>query len=983
MKHILYQLPRIYLFLCMLGSLVQAATAGPAENTAGRLQSSYSYRRYTTADGLPSILNQRIYQDRQGFIWIVGTSGVARFDGFEFKTFLTGTFANLYHLDETVTDKNTTGALRFFSNRYLYTLDVQADTLRKTHQFRHYSPTVFSSLTLPAGYAICYVHGNEEEQYFCAVRDTGVVKLMAHEDLNRFRDHDKAWYDTAQHLLYIPLVEGISVINDKGRVAFYENIHAKCFVEYRNTLWAVATDGLYRQTSGGGFEKVIPCEVDESANVMVHAGADGALLFSDYSTLYRYADGSVDKIFEANAIKDFIVDNEGSIWLTTYQGVYNLFGLNFKNHTLPDTSDNIRSLVYDRPGQRVIAGTLNGKLMEITESGSQTLSYPPNPFTSEVSFNPHGTEVDGTVYLPGPGGLLQVKGRTSRWVTFPDAMFMFQFVTPLPNGNLLTGGTTRLMEITPLGKMVRQLTMTELKQRLYSQACIDRLGRIWIGGTSGISILTGDSVQSVWSDSLASCRVMQTDVEGNIWLAVGSSLYKATDEITITPVWFFDSLVTNMRFTRSGLLAVSTLDKIYLFSRDLQSHVVYDGQNGFTGVESIRADIVEDGRGYLWLPAVECLTAFLPEQLMQNSGQLRLHLLASSASTDNIRWETMEDGERTLDYKHRNVRFHYIGLSYASAQNVRYRYRLHGFQEEWSQPVKSRDVTFNNLPPGDYVFEIYALNGNREVRSALQTYAFTIKPAFWQTTWFLVGGIAFLMLASAGVALCIQSHRNRVLMEKLETEKQLNELRIKSIRLKTIPHFNANVLAAIEYYIMNLSRDEAVRLLGIYSRFTFQTLREVDKASRSLSDELEYAKMYLELEKLRFLGKFDYCFEIDPSVDMQVQLPNMILHTYCENAVKHGFATVKAGGILVVKAVGMEGTVRVSVSDNGVGREAAAGNRHVPGARQGLEILSRQIEIYNRFNKIKIIQQVDDLWIDGHSAGTCFQVEVPLGFVYQ
>jgi sensor histidine kinase YesM len=74
-------------------------------------------------------------------------------------------------------------------------------------------------------------------------------------------------------------------------------------------------------------------------------------------------------------------------------------------------------------------------------------------------------------------------------------------------------------------------------------------------------------------------------------------------------------------------------------------------------------------------------------------------------------------------------------------------------------------------------------------------------------------------------------------MQRLFLEKQLNDLRIKSIRLKAIPHFNANVLSAIEFYIMNRSKEEANRLLGIYSNFTYQTLREVDKASRSLQDE--------------------------------------------------------------------------------------------------------------------------------------------------
>ncbi|MDR1098604.1 MAG: histidine kinase, partial [Tannerella sp.] len=127
-----------------------------------------------------------------------------------------------------------------------------------------------------------------------------------------------------------------------------------------------------------------------------------------------------------------------------------------------------------------------------------------------------------------------------------------------------------------------------------------------------------------------------------------------------------------------------------------------------------------------------------------------------------------------------------------------------------------------------------------------------------QTAWFLTAIVAFLTLAGAGIALYIQRRRNRILLEKLRTEKELNELRISSIRLKAIPHFNANVLAAIEYYIANRTKEEAMRLLGIYSDFTFKTLSEVDRAARPLSEELAYVKMYLDLEKIRFLDKFDF-----------------------------------------------------------------------------------------------------------------------------
>jgi LytS/YehU family sensor histidine kinase len=321
-------------------------------------------------------------------------------------------------------------------------------------------------------------------------------------------------------------------------------------------------------------------------------------------------------------------------------------------------------------------------------------------------------------------------------------------------------------------------------------------------------------------------------------------------------------------------------------------------------------------------------------------------------------------------------------LSYSAAQNVRYHYRLLGFQNSWSEPTALREVTFNNLPPGDYTFEIYADAGTDNSRSDTLTCAFSITPALWQRAWFPYALILLAVVVSFLISTYYLKRKNRAIFERLNTERELNDLRIRGIRLKAIPHFNANVLSAIEYYIMNHSREDALRLLGIYSDYTFQTLREVDKASRSLNEELEYVRMYLELEKLRFVDKFDFRFDIQPDVDKNVQLPNMLLHTYCENAVKHGFSTVKEGGLIIIRASQQGSIVAISVEDNGVGRNAASRNSSVPSSKQGLTILNRQIEIYNRFNTEKITQHVEDLYNNASPTGTRFSIEVPFLYRY-
>lgn len=946
---------------------------------AGPLKAAYSYKHYTTDDGLPSMKSQCLVQDARGFIWLAGISGLTRFDGFEFKTYLKGTFANLNRIST-----NERGEVCAFTANQMYTVDEKADTIICTELMsKEYEMTSESSKNLPPGYGIFRNMNERNRQYLYAIKDTGLVKVLEHKDLHTFEDYNTTYYDEANQLLYLPYDDDIHVVSGKDGEVHHYDLMAISFCRYNNNeVLALTSTGIYRLYNRKQ-ECILKHDIDYAMGGKIYAGTKGTIFFSTHEGLYRYQQNRIDTLFTANIIKDFIVDKDENIWVATYQGLYNLFRLDFRTYALPDRDDVVRNVVYRPDNHTVIAATLNGKIYEIDSNhSSRQLPYTASPH-GVAYFNDYGCAAGGTIYLPGPGDILALNDKRSQWMNLPFHPSQL-FVTALPGGDLMAGGVRRLFRITSQGKVLSDLGREKIKQNIYAKPCADALGRLWLGGYSGITIydLASDSVtKTIFNDEVRLLRFMNTDREGNVWLASENRLF-ISDRDTVRLVRTFDSLIQGIFFTRTNMLVLSTLSGVYVFDRKQEHYAFYNNENGYTGREAASGSMIEDERGNIWLPSLTGLFCFNPEELLRNQPKPKLYLLSEASSTDNIGWEQLGTETATLNHRHNNLRFGYIGLSYTSAQNVRYRYRLSGFQNEWSEAVPAREVTFNNLPPGSYEFQLKAHAGTEGTETDIISRSFTIKPAFWQTVWFPVASALLLMLLSAVLALYFQQRKNKTLLDRLETEKQLNELRIKTIRLKAIPHFNANVLAAIEYYIMNKSKDEATALLGIYSRFTYQTLSEVDKASRSLSEELEYVKMYLELEKLRFLDKFDYRIEVDPNIDSKVQLPNMILHTYCENAIKHGLSPKESGGILSIKAVQTGNCVDICVEDNGVGREAAVRNKNVRSSKQGLDILSRQIEIYNRFNKLKITQIVEDLFAEGQAAGTRFRVEVPVDFLY-
>ena len=243
--------------------------------------------------------------------------------------------------------------------------------------------------------------------------------------------------------------------------------------------------------------------------------------------------------------------------------------------------------------------------------------------------------------------------------------------------------------------------------------------------------------------------------------------------------------------------------------------------------------------------------------------------------------------------------------------------------------------------------------------------------------------------AIAAVLLCwwltylYQRRRNRKAMEKLQREKRQKELQIKAIRLKAIPHFHANVLASIEYFLMNNSSEEATHYLKMYSDFTNLTLSDIDRPARSIEEELDYIRLYLQLEQLRLGERLAYDITVDDDVNHQTLLPTMLLYTYVQNAVKHGIGNKTGGGHIDIRIHRDGDNVVVEVEDDGVGRtEAARLNKN--STKQGLLLLNEQIALCNQTNKHPIRQKVTDLFDDnGNPAGTCYEMSVPTHYQYE
>jgi LytS/YehU family sensor histidine kinase len=114
----------------------------------------------------------------------------------------------------------------------------------------------------------------------------------------------------------------------------------------------------------------------------------------------------------------------------------------------------------------------------------------------------------------------------------------------------------------------------------------------------------------------------------------------------------------------------------------------------------------------------------------------------------------------------------------------------------------------------------------------------------------------------------------------------VKEAELKSLKYQINPHFIFNSLNSISS--LTLSNPQKAQEMTIkLSSFLRSTLSKNERQKSKLSEEINNAKLYLDIEKVRFDDKFNFIEELEPKC-MELEVPSMILQPLFENAIKHG-----------------------------------------------------------------------------------------------
>jgi two-component sensor histidine kinase len=331
-------------------------------------------------------------------------------------------------------------------------------------------------------------------------------------------------------------------------------------------------------------------------------------------------------------------------------------------------------------------------------------------------------------------------------------------------------------------------------------------------------------------------------------------------------------------------------------------------------------------------------------------------------------------------------------MNYENARNNRYYYRLAGVMKDWQQNENGH-LTFYGLGPGRYRLEV---KGSSEWPDDIPGKDFidiVIRPHWWQTDWFFVCCVLLAIGISVAVVrrrindirreAAIKQQQAMLKQEQAAIRQRVAESEMQALRAQMNPHFIFNSLNSIENFMMKNEKESASDYFGKFATLMRMILESSRNERVTFARDMEALQLYVELEQLRFNGRFDYVTRIDPVLlNEDCFVPPLLIQPYVENAILHGLSqSEKAGLTLTVTASVEEDYLIYTIEDNGVGRQqAAAFRRHKPPHESmGLRITQERINILNQQQRAGAAVRIIDLYDDaGAAAGTRVELTIKI-----
>jgi len=472
--------------------------------------------------------------------------------------------------------------------------------------------------------------------------------------------------------------------------------------------------------------------------------------------LANYQDGAWNAItnppWSGNYITSAAADHDGNVWIGTQN--HTLFhirnmaapapaqppGLNPTNSSdvlpiiLHMTSRVVRSILTTESGDVWTGGESPLSLQRLRDGQFKTFSLPPGIRTIRAM----AEDAAGNVWVGSSGGLLlrvdndKVIDETARTSGEPDSI---RALCATPDGALCIGYAGNGLGYLKNGRFTRFTTAQGLFDDYISQVVLDEHGWLWFGGDRGIFKIRQEELDAVVEGR--SDRVRPT--------------HYGRDEGLLSLQANFDAFPGGIR-SRDG--------RVWIPMR--------------TALAVVDPDVLRENSGP---PPVLLRQVTVDDQIVAGYGGA---LPVKGAASLQLARPAMR-----LPPTHRRLEFDFTAFNLSAPENVHFRYRLDGFDENWTETAdvdNLRKASYPRLPAGNYRFRVTACNSDGIWSDKGAEFTFIVSPFFWQTWWFQSMTVIAFTLVIIAIVRYVSFRRLHGQLRLLEHQAALDKERARIAR---------------------------------------------------------------------------------------------------------------------------------------------------------------------------------------------------------
>jgi signal transduction histidine kinase/ligand-binding sensor domain-containing protein len=725
---------------------------------------------WTTDQGLPQSFITAIAQTKDGFLWVGTMSGLARFDGLHFRIFS--------HEGPPSLQDRIVGLARD-GDEGLW--------IGTQHGLIHYTGGTFRTIAWKGNFDYQVDGLAHSPDGGVLVHEGGLLLRAVGERLEgidlpvragRLRDFAEGKDGT------IWVADGESIYALRGKapperysLANASLLHADDFgqVFAGDGHHLFQFDGIrFAMVGAPGLGNFVSVMVDHQHNLwMASGGLHGLSCKSIAHTEFM----TVSEGLASNDVRVLFEDNNHDVWIGTIAGLQRLHQGIFTSYTDQDGLPRGRSqsdAVFEDASGAIWVGTVEGGVAELKNgkwrrfgpgegiSLGQVLGFAEgqgapvvaisdyglfgwsrNRF-SKIAGVPHGyvkspvRDKDGSLWFGVlHKGLFRLQG--SKLTHFGKAEGLSEstvwVVQPDGAGSMWAGTSDGLFRCT--GQHCERQVATQGWVLSVAQ-CLN--GRLLLGTSNGLMIIEGEKTKLITRDQGLPANTVLTAVEDedeNVWIATTNAIARITrkklDAFLAGQAQELDSEV----FTEADGLK----------SRDVLP---------LNQVNVLRA---HDGR--IWFATARGISV------------AAAHLAAEPAAQAVIDSTVVDDRQQpgqdlTIAPGRHRLTFNFTSPYMVAPEQLRFRYRLLGWDSNWVNARTAREASYTGLPPGKYRFEVMAVNREGLASPVPASVALRLEPFFWQTKPF----IALALLVGIALVVEITRRQTRARAERLNLRFQ-------------------------------------------------------------------------------------------------------------------------------------------------------------------------------------------------------------------